>query len=248
MPPLARLNVNPQHVVLLHTALGLYAALLIRRGERLRPALLLQVKTLLDGLDGQLARATGQTTETGRYLDTEGDLLVNLALNVAVLGRPGVPVTLLQSLILTVDFLWEREYRAARGEVFRVPAAQAGDHPVVLGALQAVYSAYFVPQERALDHVFQSRLRRVTGAATPGAAQRQAYTPLAVNTLSANLGLATQFLLLGACVLSGRPHWYARSLGVQALALAGAQLWREAQVRAAGPDGPDPAGQPSSSG
>ena len=30
--------------------------------------------TLLDNLDGQLARATGQTTETGRYLDTEGDL------------------------------------------------------------------------------------------------------------------------------------------------------------------------------
>ena len=246
MPPLARLNVNPQHVVLLHTALGLIAALLIRRGERVRPALLLQVKTLLDGLDGQLARATGQTTETGRYLDTEGDLLVNLALNVAILGRAGVPVTLLQSLILTVDFLWEREYRAARGEVFREGAAQAGDDPVVLGALQAVYSAYFVPQERALDHVFQSRLRRVTGSATPGAAQRQAYTPLAVNTLSANLGLATQFLLLGACVLAGRPHWYARSLGVQALALVGAQMWREAQARTVGgAPGPD---QPSSSG
>ena len=112
----------------------------------------------------------------------------------------------------------------------------------MLGALQAVYSAYFVPQERALEHAFQSRLRRVTGSATPGAAQRQAYTPLVVNTLSANLGLSTQFLLLGACVLSGRPHWYARSLGVQALALAGAQLWREAQARAVGAD------QPSSSG
>lgn len=242
MPPLARWNVNPQHVVLLHTALGLIAALLIRRGERLRPALLLQVKTLLDGLDGQLARATGQTTETGRYLDTEGDLLVNLALNVAVLGHAGVPVTLLQSLILTVDFVWEREYRAARGEVFRESAAQRGDHPGVLRALKAVYGAYFIPQERALDALFQARLRRVTRPHPPAPQERQAYTPLPVTALSANLGLSSQFLLLGACVLAGRPHWYARSLGVQMLALLGAQVWREGRARAAD------AGQPSSSG
>ncbi|MCD0159454.1 hypothetical protein IHN57_19585, partial [Deinococcus sp. 6GRE01] len=38
-------------------------------------------------------------------------------------------------------------------------------------------------------------------------------------------------LLLGACVLAGRPRLYTRSLPVQALLLAGVQLWREDRVR-----------------
>lgn len=227
--PLARLKVNPQHVVLVHTALGLYAAHLIRRGERLRPALLIQIKTLLDNLDGQLARATGQTTETGRYLDTEMDVVVNLALNVAIAGRAGIPLTLLQSLILTVDYLWERDYRAARGEVFRDAPAQAGDNPVILGALKAVYAAYFMPQERLLNAVFEGRLNRLAGP-QPTQAQRQTYTPLLTNTIAANLGLSTQLLALGACVMAGKPAWYARSLVWQALVLIGVQLWREKQV------------------
>lgn len=234
--PLARRNVNPAHVVLLHTALGLYAAHLIRRGRtpwsrELLPAALLQVKTLLDGLDGQLARATGRTTETGRYLDTEMDLVVNLALNVAVAGTTaGVPLTLLQSLILTVDYLWERDYRAARGEVFRDAPAHPGDHPLVLAALRAVYAAYFTPQERVLNRWFEWRLRSRAGQA-PTPAQRQAYTPLPANVLSANLGLSTQLLALGAALLLGRPQWYTRSLPVQALLLLGAQRWREGRVQ-----------------
>lgn len=228
VPPLARRNVNPQHIVLFHTAIGLYAAHLISRGERLTPALLLQIKSVLDGLDGQLARATGQTTETGRYLDTEMDVLVNLALNTAIEGRAGIAFTLLQSLILTVDYLWERDYRTARGEVFREAPAQAGDNPAVLGALKAVYAAYFTPQEKLLGNLFEKRLRRISPAPTPE--QRQQYNPLAINTIAANLGLSTQLLALGLCVLIGKPRLYTRSLPLQALLLAGAQLWREGRV------------------
>lgn len=247
MPPLARRNVNPVHVVLLHTALGLYAAWLIRRGGRLSPALLLQIKTLLDGLDGQLARATGQTTETGRYLDTEMDLAVNLALNVAIAGRAGWPLTLLQSLILSVDYLWEREYRGARGEVFRDPPAQAGDDPRLLAALQAFYALYFTPQERLLGKLFERRLRAITGTG-PSTWQRQTYTPGAMTAVTANLGLCTQFLALGLCVLAGRPRWYTRSLPAQAALLVGVQLWREQQLRQSASAAQPSPGQPSSSG
>jgi phosphatidylglycerophosphate synthase len=235
--------VNPAHVVLVHTGLGLYAAARIRQGRRLEPAVLLQLKTVLDGLDGQLARATGRTTETGRYLDTEMDLVVDAALNVAIEGLPvGLALTVLQSVILTVDYLWEREYRVARGEVFRDPPAHAGDDPRVLAALRAVYAAYFLPQERVLGGVFEARLRQVAGSC-PSEAQRRAYTPLPAITVSANLGLSTQLLALGLAVLAGRPTLYTRSLAVQAAVLLGTQLWREAQVRAA-----RPAAQPSSSG
>ncbi len=244
--PLARRGVNPAHVVLFHTALGLYAARRIRRGgsglaDRLTPALLLQVKTVLDNLDGQLARATGQTTETGRYLDTEMDLVVNLALNVALAGRAGVALTVLQSLILTTDYLWERDHRQARGEVFREGAAQAGDHPRVLAALKVVYAAYFTPQERALDTLFEARLRVAAGG-DPTPEQRRAYTALPVTAVAANLGLTTQLAVLGACVLAGRPELYPRSLPGQAALLLGTQLWREGRVRR------QSGAQPSSSG
>ena len=54
------------------------------RGHLVAAALLVQLKTLLDNADGQLARLTGRVTAFGRYLDSECDLLVNAALFAAV--------------------------------------------------------------------------------------------------------------------------------------------------------------------
>lgn len=228
--PAARAKLKPTGVVLFHTGLTLLSAVQLRRGARLAPALLLQLKTVLDNLDGQLARATDQTTLSGRYLDSEMDVLGNLALLAALHGPVIGPVaTLLLSLILSADYLWERDYRLARGEIFRVPAAQGGDDPAVLAALEGLYKLYFVPQERLLSRLFEARLRAVAGP-QPTARDRQAYTPPAALTLSANLGLSSQLLLLGALTLLKRPHWYAPSLVVQAAALLAAQVWRERQV------------------
>ena len=86
MAPAARLRLKPTQIVLFHTGLVLLAAWQLRRGQLLAPAALLQLKTVLDNLDGQLARATDQTTLTGRYLDSELDVLGNLALLVSVHG------------------------------------------------------------------------------------------------------------------------------------------------------------------
>ncbi|MFC4456070.1 CDP-alcohol phosphatidyltransferase family protein [Deinococcus sonorensis] len=234
--PAARLGVRPTRLVLLHTGLGLLAAWQLRHGRgflagQLSPALLLQLKTVLDNLDGQLARATGQTTQTGRYLDSEMDVVVNAGLLWAILGRAGLPATLLLSLILTVDFLWERDHRAARGQTFRSPPAQQDDHPLVLAALERAYALYFQPQERVLDRLFEWRLRRRLGRA-PTPHDRVRYTPLAITAIAANLGLSSQLLLLGLCVLAGRPRLYAASVPLQALLLAAVQLWREGQLQA----------------
>lgn len=230
VPALARRGVNPLHVVLTHTALGLLAARLLRRGHRVSPALLLQVKTLLDNLDGQLARATGQTTATGRYLDSEGDLLVNAAVLTGLAGRWGLGLTLLQSLILSVDYLWERDHRAARGETFRDPPARQEDDPRVLAALKLVYALYFTPQERALGALFERRLRTAAGGGTPTSADRLAYTPREINRVAVNLGLSTQLLALGVCLLARRPAVYLWSLPAQAALLLGVQRWRERRV------------------
>lgn len=233
VPPLARRRVNPLHVVMFHTGLGVLAGVLLRRGHRVSPALLLQVKTLLDNLDGQLARATGQTTETGRYLDSEGDVVVNAAVLVGLAGPLGWPLTLGLSLILTTDYLWERDHRAARGEVFRDPPVQTGDDPRVLAALRLAYAVYFTPQERVLGALFERRLRAAAGG-VPTPEQRLAYTPREINRVAVNLGLSTQLLALGACLLMRRPGLYLWSLPAQALLLAGVQGWREGRVRRTG--------------
>lgn len=228
--PLARAGVRPETVVLVHTVLGLLAAAQVARGGRLSPALLLQLKTVLDNADGQLARATGQTTAVGRYLDTEMDTLVNAALFVAIDRRWGPPALAVLSLLLTADFLLERDYRRARGEVFREPPRDTGGGPV-LAALEAVYRAWFVPQERVLDGLFESRFRAAGGTD----ADREAYTPQLATHVAANLGLTTQLALAGLCIALGRPRAYLATVPVQATLLAGVQLWREHRVRSRRP-------------
>jgi hypothetical protein len=227
--PLARLGVRPEAVVVTHTLLGLVAARQIARGERLAPALLLQIKTVLDNADGQLARATGRTTATGRYLDTEMDTVLNAALLFAVDRRLGIPALAVLSLILTADFLLERDYREARGEVFREPPALQDDDPRLLAALEGAYRLWFVPQERLLTALFEARLRAVGGAD----ADRVAYTPRLATHVVANMGLSTQLAVLGALVALGRPRAYLGVLAAQAGVLVGLQLWREDRVRRA---------------
>ena len=70
------LRVPPPAVVAASGAAGLAAAVELARGHLVVAALLLQLKTVLDNADGQLARLTGRVTVFGRYLDSELDLLV----------------------------------------------------------------------------------------------------------------------------------------------------------------------------
>ena len=79
-------------VVLASTAAGLAGAVELARGHLVVAALLVQLKTVLDNADGQLARLTDRVTAFGRYLDSECDLLVNAALFAAVGWTTGSPL------------------------------------------------------------------------------------------------------------------------------------------------------------
>ena len=74
------LRVPPPAVVLASTAAGVAGAVELGRGHLVVAALLVQLKTVLDNADGQLARLSGRVTAFGRYLDSECDLLVNASL------------------------------------------------------------------------------------------------------------------------------------------------------------------------
>ena len=81
----------------------------------------MQLKTVLDNADGQLARLSGRITPFGRYLDSELDLLVNAALFAALGWVSGQPVLAAAGFValtsvLSANYNVERLYRAEHGE------------------------------------------------------------------------------------------------------------------------------------
>jgi len=198
VPLLERARMSPPAVVLANAAVGLVAALVLYRGSLVAAALLLQLKTLLDNADGALARATGRVTLTGRYLDTIADFVVNVAVFVALAHVTGEPVLaaaafLALTVVLGVDFNVTELYREAHGVALPEPSSSGSG---VERTLAFLYRISF----GVLDRV-------VRGVSTRRFGDRPAYDGLAVTVL-ANLGLTTQLLVLGICLLAGAPTLY----------------------------------------
>jgi phosphatidylglycerophosphate synthase len=177
--PLARLRVPPPVVVVAAAAVGIAGAVELARGSLIVAALLVQLKTVLDNADGQLARLTGRISDFGRYLDSECDLLVNAALFAALYASLGTPWAalgfVLLTLVLSTNFNVERLSRGAAASWDRSP-------------LGRVYGVMYGWQDRIAD--------RVLG--------RRAIEPWQVGTL-ANLGMSTQLAAFGLCMALGHP-------------------------------------------
>jgi archaetidylinositol phosphate synthase len=194
----ARAGIAPPAVVLANAAVGLVAALALAGGNLLAAALLLQLKTLLDNTDGQLARITDRVTLLGRYLDTEADLVVNAALFAAlghVTGQPLLAAAgfVALTLVLSVDFNVTALYREAHRIPNEEPRATGG---LAERALGAVYRLLFAPLDRAVRGVSAWRF-----------GSRPAYDRFTVTVL-ANLGLTTQLAVLGIFLVLGAPSAY----------------------------------------
>ena len=201
----AWLRIPPPAVVLLAASVGFVAALGLARGDLLAAAILLQLKTVLDNADGQLARLTGRVSVLGRYLDAESDLLVDAALCAALAWFTGsVPLGLVTFVALTfvlgVNFNVERLYRRERGESANAMPAAAGFAQL----LARLYGIVYDPVDRLLDWFVAWRLR--SAGSNPTA--RRAYHDSATVTVLANLGLSTQLAVFGLCLAGGRPEAY----------------------------------------
>jgi archaetidylinositol phosphate synthase len=189
---LAPLRVPPPAVVLAAAVTGIAAAVELALGHLIVAALLVQLKTVLDNADGQLARVTGRVTVFGRYLDSECDLLVNAAL-FAALGMPlGLLGFVLLTLILSTNFNVERLSRGA--------AAGWDSSP-----LGRVYGLLYGWQDRLAE--------RILGGRTIQSWQ--------VTTL-ANLGMTTQLAAFGLCMVLGHPLAFVWVLIAEALVVVAA--------------------------
>jgi phosphatidylglycerophosphate synthase len=215
------LRVPPPTVVLASAAAGLGGAIELARGHLVVAALLIQLKTVLDNADGQLARLSGRETAVGRYLDSECDLLVDAALFAAAgwyAGRPGTALVgfVVLTAVLSLNFNLER---LARG------AASRSEHLSGLGAaLARVYAVLYGWQDVLVERFVAWRLR----GAAEGA--RRAYHDRATVTILANLGMSTQLAAFGICVGSGHPLAYVWLLVLQAVLVAALLLRRETLV------------------
>jgi archaetidylinositol phosphate synthase len=233
------LKVAPTNLVIFHTLLGVLAGFLIAQNQLVWAAVLIQIKTVLDNADGQLARASGMVTEIGRYADTEGDFVVNAALFAGLGALTGqwwlaLLAFVVFTLMLSLDFNWEYLYRFERQEYFRPAPDTSQENQTVLRGLEWFYATVFKPQDKLLRTLSEARFAALYNKhPNPQAreAARLAYHEADSLFVLANLELSTQLLILGVCLVLGLPQlylWFVVGCGLVCLAL---QLRREARAR-----------------
>jgi archaetidylinositol phosphate synthase len=187
----ARLGVPPPLVVVFAGTAGLAAAVELGRGSLVVAALLVQLKTLLDNADGQLARLTEQVGAFGRYLDSEVDLLVNAGLFAALGWTTGHGALALVGFValtsvLSLNFNAERLSRGAVAE------PEGKGRPTAI--LRRIYSVLYAPQDRLAEALV---------------ARRPALTGSSAVSLLANLGMSTQLAAFGLVMALGHPLAFA---------------------------------------
>ena len=208
----ARLRVPPPAVVVAAGVAGVAAAVELGRGSLLAAALLVQLKTLLDNADGQLARLTGRISAFGRYLDSEVDLLVNAVLFAALAwtAPPAVALAGFQALtsVLSLNFNAERLSGAAGAE----PEAETRGTAV----LRRIYAFVYAPQDRLAEALVVRRPSLTS--------------PVSVSLL-ANLGMSTQLAAFGLLIAAGYPLAFAWVALAEVAVIALALLPRRAPSR-----------------
>lgn len=152
------LPVTPNQITLFSAAIGLAGAACVMAGGyamALLGAVLLQIASILDGVDGELARVRVQFSVLGEWFDTVADDVVNIAFVLAIgiarwrsgmvdewtalaLGTAGVMM-----LVAIIYYVWIA--RAGRGDILSVdwfdpsPAANTG----LFARLQALGTTLF---------------------------------------------------------------------------------------------------------
>lgn len=251
LPPAARAGVHPNLVTCAGFGFGVLAALSYSQGgwQWATAGLLLMLAWLvMDGLDGQLARSTGKTSDIGRLLDGVADYATFIAVNIALVAthpRPLVALTL--ALVAgACHALQSQFYEGERATYVRRLAGhfKAIERPVSGGVAERFYNR--------CEALLGNRTRRfdtLLAAATPKERQRllEAWRPPAARALLAASPLSSngRVFAIWVAVVAGETtlYWIYEISVLTLIALAAAHKLRQAEDRPVA--GAARAGQPA---
>jgi len=101
---LGQTSVSSIHITVVFLVAGLLGVYAVHEGAYRSAAVLLVAKNILDAADGEMARARQRPMQTGRYLDSIFDFIINLALFVVLFFVTGAPAWLLVVSFLGLEF------------------------------------------------------------------------------------------------------------------------------------------------
>ena len=129
-----RIPLTPNQVSLISFGLGALAALFYSMEHLVWGALLVEISSIIDGVDGELARARGMASPRGGFLDTMLDRFVDILIYLGLLwpflskdAHSLQFVALATFLAVTGDIMVS--YLHAAGEL------KLGSHPALLGVI-----------------------------------------------------------------------------------------------------------------
>jgi phosphatidylglycerophosphate synthase len=225
-------------VVLTHAVLGFIAAfLLFANSDLWLAAILLQLKTLLDNMDGGLARATHQITQMGRYFDTSMDFLVNIALFIALSNYGLVWLCwlafVLLTLMLSLDFNAERLYKQAHFPQINETSPPIGAPQTIYRFFKGIYTLLFAPQDKLIETLDKLIFKQITHQDYQASVieTQRVWSDLFSTATLVNLGLSTQMFILGLCLILGHPYWYIYSILFQAVYVMVIQIIRALRLK-----------------
>lgn len=215
---LYRTPVTPNQVTIAAIAVGLIAASLYSLGSTLGTAiagLLVTCKDILDSADGQLARAKALYSRSGRFLDSIGDIIVNLAVFLAI--AHGLNGTGGQAFLFTLSFIaflgltlrvsyhvyYQTLYLHLQGsyEANRIteevrPEDEEGDRVAL--RLQRIFQVLYGWQDRLMVRIDRWSRHGVADSEMPN---RLWYGDEGALRFSGVLGLGTELAILTICSL-----------------------------------------------
>ncbi|MCE4611184.1 MAG: CDP-alcohol phosphatidyltransferase family protein, partial [Desulfurococcales archaeon] len=130
--------VTPNMVSIASFALALVASILIAMGYLPVGGVLVQISSIVDGVDGSLARITGRASRSGGFLDTMLDRYADIAVYAGIawfLAANG-EISQVDALVLVAALSGDLavSYLHTRGE------RDAGVHPALIGPLDSLAS------------------------------------------------------------------------------------------------------------
>jgi phosphatidylglycerophosphate synthase len=229
-------TITPNQVTLASTVAGLLAALLFAFGTYPAAALAglcVTVKDVLDSADGQLARAKKMYSRIGRFLDSIGDFVVNLAVFTAItytlvagsgnslfmifgfLGFLGISLRVSYHVFYQTSYLHLRNSYALNRTTEEIREEDLREDPHVL-RLQKVFQILYGWQDRLMVSLDRWSGR---GSLQSDESIRRWYADETGVRLSGLIGIGTELFLLTLCSFANALdlYLYLNVLGMNAV-------------------------------